>query len=163
MQDHIQTSSNVHQNVHHLWPTVCVCKDAELFVHPQTHAKSYSSGARNITAAHSYKVSLVRSDVRWMPKNPMWEQFTVQANTTINTSQPSTVFNWIHKTLYLCVLCVKLKDYIVFECIQVSWVSFWCSICEYLSNYITLSAASWRYNCHTKDILSVMSDLKPVC
>jgi len=132
-----------------------------LFTHKRT--LSYSSGAWSITAAHSYKVSLVQSDVRWMPKYPAWEQFTVQANTTINTSQPSTVFNWIHKTLYLCVLCVKLNDYIVFECIQVSWVSFWCSIREYLSNYITLSAASWKYNCQTKDILSEMSDLKPVC
>lgn len=45
-----------------------------------------------------------------MPKYPVWEQFTVQANTTINTSQPCTVFNWIHITLYLCVLCVKLND-----------------------------------------------------
>ena len=98
-----------------------------------------------------------------MSKYPVWEQFTVQANKTINTSQPSTVFNWIHITLYLYVLCVKLNDYIVFECIQVSWVSFWCSICEHLSNYMTLSAVSWRDNCKIQDILSEMSDIEPVC
>jgi hypothetical protein len=163
MLNQIQTSGNVHQNVHHLRLTVCVCQDAELFVHTQMHTKSYSSGARNITAAHSYKVSLVNSDVWGMPKYPVWEQLTVQANTTINTSQTPTVYNWIHKTLYLCVPCVKLHDYIIYECIHVSWVSFWCSILEYLSNYITLSAASRRYNCQIQDIPSEMSDLEPVC
>jgi len=31
-----------------------------------------------------------------------------------------------------------------------------------MSNYITPSADSWRYNCQTQDILSEMSDLEPV-